>query len=103
MERDASSHIFHEPCACSEESAWESEEEAGEGEEGKRDAGTAAALQPLLPGAHSGAPHAAATQSLLGSLTSVNFWLLFVIFGSGTGCGLLLLLNLGMPALLGNM
>lgn len=38
---------------------------------------------------------AESSPSLLRSLASINFWLLFVIFGTGTGCGLLLLLNLG--------
>ena len=30
--------------------------------------------------------------------TSANFWLLFVVFGAGTGCGLMFVNNLGAHA-----
>ena len=60
-------------------------------------------LQPLLPATDRGdrlpgqRTESGSAPSLLRSLASINFWLLFVIFGSSTGCGLMLLLNLGEP------
>lgn len=56
-------------------------------------------LQPLLAGSSPEEGVARGTGgSLLQSMASVNFWLLWLIFGSSTGCGLMLLINLGAPA-----
>ena len=53
-------------------------------------------MQPLLGQQQADGFAAAAQQSVLAALLSANFWMLFIIFGTGTGCGLLLLFNLGV-------